>query len=140
MNQDTRIFIAYRSTGEDRKTLRHRMRVVVDALERAGYGTYCNAWEHERFSSSGMTRQQILDEGFAELDKSDAVLVLLASDDRSEGQLAEVGYAYAKAKPMVLAAQSDVATTLSALAGQTIRWRDLADLSAQLGQLRIDKL
>ena len=59
MTKKTRYFVAYRSSGEDLKSLRHRMRLVVDTLEKAGFEVYVNAWEHERFRESGMTRREM---------------------------------------------------------------------------------
>lgn len=131
-----RVFIAYRSTGEDRKVLRHRMRQIVEALEKAGHAVYVNAWEHERFASSGMTRRQIIDEGFGELDASATVLVLIASEDRSEGQIMEVGYAYAKGKRIIVAVRDGVSSSLPAMADETIVWKDLPDLCAQLSRMK----
>ena len=136
MGTSDRIFIAYRSTGEDLKTLRHRMRQIVESLEKAGCEVYVNAWEHERFRSSGMTRRQIIDEGFGELDASGTVLVLIDSDDRSEGQIMEVGYAYAKGKRLIVAVKEGVDSSIPAMADVTIRWKDVPDLCAQLARLK----
>jgi len=136
MSKSDRIFIAYRSTGEDLKTLRHRMRAVVEALEKSGHEVYVNAWEHERFRSAGMTRRQIIDEGFGELDASATVLVLIASDERSEGQIMEVGYAYAKGKRLIVAVKEGVDSSLPAMADEFIAWTDVPDLCAKLAQIK----
>jgi nucleoside 2-deoxyribosyltransferase len=125
-------FIAYRFTGDDPAKVGKRVGLVADALKAAGHEVYHNADQAERYESSGMTPRQILDEGFAELDMCDAVLVLLAGNERSEGQLMEVGYAYAKGKRIVVALKTGVTTYVDLMADQVIEWSEMAELQERL--------
>lgn len=128
----TKYFVAYRSTGEDPKTLEARMNAVADAFKRAKADAYCNFFDS---SINGLTSRQKMEKAFERIDGSDVLFVLIASNDKSEGQLMEVGYACAKGKHIIAAIHQDVTTYIDQMADETIRWRDLDDLSTQLQEV-----
>jgi nucleoside 2-deoxyribosyltransferase len=130
-------FVAYRVRGESREVLQERVTVVVDALKKAGIDAYCNFFDQNQFEKDKLSARQIMDKAFAKIDESDGLFVLIASKDKSEGQLLEVGYSFAKGKPIVAAVQEDVATHVDKIADKVLRWQDLGDLQSQLEGLRL---
>jgi nucleoside 2-deoxyribosyltransferase len=124
-------FVAFRLTGEAPEVLKERLSLVVAALRAAGIDAYCNFFDPE-IDKQHLTPRQIMDKAFARIDASDGLFALVASSDKSAGQLVEVGYALAKNKHVIAAIQQDVATVIENLAHKTIRWQDLADLKTQL--------
>jgi nucleoside 2-deoxyribosyltransferase len=123
-------FVAYRLTGEEPEILKERLSLVVAALREAGIDAYCNYFDEQ--INQQLTPRQIMDKAFAQIDASDGLFALVASNDKSAGQLVEVGYALAKDKHVIAAIQLNAATLIKNLAHQTIRWNDLADLKLQL--------
>ena len=125
-------FIAYRFTGETPAVLEERLSLVVSSLGRAGVEAYCNLFDQHEYEKAQLGPRQIMEKAFAKIDESDGLLVLIASDDKSEGQIMEVGYAFAKNKPIVAAVKAGVNTYVDAMANQAIYWEDLPDLQAKL--------
>ena len=125
-------FLAYRFSGESQDVLHERLSLVVEALKNAGIDAYCNFFDNHIMDSKNLSKRQIIDKAFKKIDESDGLFVLIASNDKSEGQLFEVGYAIAKSKNIIAAIQQDVDTHVSDLANNVIRWNDLNDLSKKL--------
>jgi len=130
-------FMAYRFSGETPETLKERTKVAVEALGRAGISAYCNLHDQKEYQAQGLSNREIMEKAFAKIDESDGLFVLIASSDKSEGQLMEVGYAFAKGKPIIVAVQNEAKTYVNELADQTISWHDLQDLSNQLGTIKL---
>lgn len=130
-----RYFVAYRLTGESTEVLQERLSVVVDALRKAGIDAYCNFFDAA--IAENVTVKEVLDKAFGQIDERDGLFVLVASSDKSEGQLLETGYALGKNKHIIAAVQTDAKAYASDLADQVIRWRDLNDLKIQLERLSV---
>ena len=128
-------YVAYRSRGEAQEVLEERLNLTVAALRKAGIDAYCNFFDQDEYAKQHLTYRQIMDKAFVWIDDSDGLFALVASNDKSEGQLVEVGYAFAKDKHIIAAVQQDATTLIEDLANETIRWRDLADLQTQLESL-----
>lgn len=125
-------FLAYRFSGESQDILHERLSLVVEALKDSKIDAYCNFFDNHIMDSKNLSKRQIIDKAFKKIDKSDGLFVLIASNDKSEGQLFEIGYAIAKGKDIIAAIQQDVATYVDDLADNVIRWKDLDDLNAKL--------
>lgn len=78
-----------------------------------------------------------MQKAFREIDECDGLFVLIASSDKSEGQLMEVGYSIAKGKRIVAAVQNDAKTYVSELADVVISWADAKDLTEKIGSTDI---
>jgi hypothetical protein len=130
-------FVAYRFSGEDPQVLEERMRLVVDALIVAGIDAYCNIFDQHEYEANNVSPKEIMAKAFAKIDESDGLFALVASNDRSEGQLIEVGYATARQKHIIVAAQADVKTYVDAMADVSLRWNDLTDLKQQLERITV---
>jgi len=50
-----------------------------------------------------MPIDQVIKQAFIEIEKSDAIIALGESEEKSEGMLLEIGYAKAKNKKLILA-------------------------------------
>lgn len=129
-------FIAYRMTGDDPVAVRERVGALKEALREAGHEVYENASKSDEFHQRGMTPRQIMDDGFSELDECDALFVLIAGPERSEGMLMEVGYAYAKGMPITVAVKHGVDTYVDTMGDTVIRWSEPADLYSQIAAVR----
>lgn len=130
-------FVAYRFSGEPTEVLEERLKAVVDSLKKAGLEAYCNLFDNHIMDSKTLSKSEIMQKAFGQIDVSDRLFVLIASDDKSEGQLIEVGYALAKKIPVVTAVQADVKTHLTDLSDKVVIWNDLADLKNKLEGLRV---
>lgn len=130
-------FVAYRFTGENPEVLQERLTAVVDALGKAGIEAYCNLFDQHEYSAQSLSASQIMNKALEKIDDSDGLFVLINSNDKSEGQLIEVGYALAKDKHVIVAAQENVNTYVPQMADASIVYKDLPDLAAKLGDLKI---
>lgn len=128
-------FVAYRFSGESLEVLQERLSLVVEALRVAGIDAYCNLFDQHDHDRENLTPKQIIEKAFMQIDASDGLFVLIASNDKSEGQLIEIGYALAKDKPIIAAIQQNVVTTIDGYADQVIKWQDLSHLDAKLKEL-----
>ena len=133
-----KIYIAYRFTGEDYKTLQNTLAGISDALTKAGHEVYCSINDDDFFHQNNYSIRQILDHEFVELSKVDQVFALIDSDNRSEGLLIELGYALAKGKPIILAVRKGVNIHSSkAIANQIIEFENYEHLHQIISTLKI---
>ena len=129
-------FLAYRFSGESDDVLNERLSLTVESLKQAEIDAYCNFFDNHVMDSKTLSKRQIIDKAFKKIDESDGLFVLIASNDKSEGQLFEVGYSIAKGKKIIAAVQENVTTYVSDLADEVIIWSDLPDLGTKLKELK----
>ncbi len=130
-------FIAYKFSGEDMMTLSRRIRTVQEALATHGIKAYATLAEEERFKEKQLTIKQIFDLAFQKINAADGLFVLQAGNERSEGQLVEIGYALAKNKPIIVARKLGVKSYIHEFASHDILYTDLADLSRKIQDLAL---
>ena len=130
-------FLAYRFSGESQDVLNKRLRLVVDSLKYSDIDAYCNYFDNHIMDSKNLNKRQIINKAFKKIDDSEGLFVLIASNDKSEGQLFEVGYAIAKNKNIIAAIQQDVDTHVDDLADKVVRWKNLEDLSKKLMSIKL---
>jgi hypothetical protein len=130
-----KLFCAYAFTGEKLEEVTERMHVVVDTLTTHGHQAYCNLFDDYRQTLIGP--KAICMYAFEMLKKHDAVVAIMASERRSEGQLMEIGAALALGKPVFLLQHKSAANTsyMPELATKTAVWETLDDLAEALGKL-----
>lgn len=132
-----KIFIAFRFTGEDDKELKENIQGICSSLEKAGHEHFCSYWKEDYYRKNNFTKKQILEHAFEELDKSDAVLAFVNSEERSEGMLLEIGYALAKGKSFILAIRKGIRTTfIHQTADQIIEFESMEELFERLRKIR----
>jgi nucleoside 2-deoxyribosyltransferase len=131
-----RIFIGQAVTGEDLNQLYKELESVYSCLTNAGHTHYCTLKENEK-KFQKLTKKQMLEHAFREIDKSDAFLAIIRSEKRSEGLLVEVGYVIATKKKLIVAIKKGVKNTyLPDLADTVIEFESIHDLSEKLGRLK----
>lgn len=123
-----RYFIAYRHTGEDILELEQRLSKIEIALSTHKIKAYATLSEEEEFVKDEYTAGQIMERAFQKIASMDGLFVLINSNDKSEGQLMEVGYAIAMKKPVIVAHQKDAKTYVPELANLSIVYDDMNDL------------
>jgi nucleoside 2-deoxyribosyltransferase len=130
-------FIAYRYSGEDQDVLQERIGIVVNALRRAGIEAYCNLFDQHEYDAQKLSAGKIMEKAFQKLDESDGLFVLIASNEKSEGQLMEVGYARKAGLPIIVAVREGVNTYVPEVSTIVIHWREHDDLASQLETLTL---
>ncbi|HEY2004229.1 MAG TPA: nucleoside 2-deoxyribosyltransferase [Candidatus Saccharimonadia bacterium] len=138
-----RVFVSYRHTGAEAKTIRPLLETVKRALEDKGveiHNTFFDVRQGD-FVQSELGPAGFMHEAFGMMERSDFLLVLQNSEERSEGMLMEVGYALAKKMPVLVAVQDEVKNTyLPDMAELVVKWRDTVDLAVQLGKVDFERL
>lgn len=133
-----KIFISYRYTGEDLSILKGFLDRITSSFESKGHSVFCSFGHNDFFQKENYSYKQILDYALKELDESDYVFAFIKSQEKSEGMLLELGYAYAKGKKIILAKKDDVHTTfVQELSGKTIAFSDIEDLYKKLELLEL---
>lgn len=133
---DMRIMVSYKCTGEPIDKLDCLLSTVCSTLCSIGEDPYCM----HLAKASGLMSQKIPSEmmkiAFAKINESDALLVIQASESRSEGMLMEVGYAIANKMPILVATHSSVSLTyLPSLADVSIIYDDIDHLRTQIEKI-----
>lgn len=122
-------FISYRETGADPKRLVGLQNAIKDAFEirqEEFYSTYFNQAE---FDAEGLDWAQIMQNTLDLIDQWDVMLVILDSDDLSEGMLIEVGYCLAKGKQIIVAKNKQVSgVKFLPIASKIIEYDNLDEL------------
>ena len=123
-------FISYRFTGETEEDLNALLIPARDALQEAGNSVYVTLFDEDLPDRSvNYKPENYVFDAIKELETSDFVLVVLKSEEKSEGMLLEVGYALAKKIPVIVAIQESVTNTYLPGVGTTsFTWSDVDDL------------
>lgn len=131
-----KIFCTNAFTGEDFDTVSRRMKAVVNALNNAGHEAYCPIFDSHKIELQAKNdTRAIFNYAFTNIANSDAMVAIITSDRKSEGQLMEAGAALAANKPLFAfihqsAAQSP--THLTKLAEKTFIWSTDQELTDAL--------
>ena len=96
-----KIFIAYRYRDTEKVEIRKNVEAVSNGLKIAGHIPFIFARDVQKWGEAHMTLPEIIKRAFEEIDASDAVLAFIDSDEKSEGALMEIGYAYARGKKVI---------------------------------------
>ena len=127
-----KFFISYRYTGEDLSELNDYMRRLHDILEGRGNEVYSTLFDEELPKET----KKLFNHSYKKLENSDVILVLLKSNDKSEGMLMEIGYAVAKGKKVILAIDKNVENTyLGDLLDNVIEYDGMEDLFEKLAEV-----
>lgn len=96
-----KVFCSYAYTGEDESVVADRMRRVVDMLMEQKLGVYCI--EFDVGAKHFTEPHQYVERALQQMQRCDAVYVVMTSARRSEGMLIEIGAALELKKPIILA-------------------------------------
>ena len=87
-----KIFISYKFANEDSGKLEEFMKNIKNALQKSNHEMLTTFFHKEEFEKSNSTMRQIMDKALNYIDKSDMVLCIIKSAEKSEGQIFEIGY------------------------------------------------
>ncbi len=133
-----KILVAYRFTGEDPAELAITMGKLLQVLRGNSHEVYCSIEDEEWFKGSKRTNRDIMEHAFRKLDDVDVLLAFIRSDDKSEGMLLEVGYAFGKEKRFVLALKRGAKTTsIHEMADPLIEFDTIEELCERLASLNL---
>jgi nucleoside 2-deoxyribosyltransferase len=135
-------FVAYRHTGEDPVKLRQYMSALQFASQQSGLEYYCTYFDENVFQDRLMGPRDIMHHAFNTIkNECDFLLVILASDEKSEGMLMEVGYCIANNIPVVVVVSTEVQNSyLPELANQVFWWTQIGELEEALTRVDIRHL
>lgn len=133
-----KLFCAYAFTGEDIGQLTARMQMVVDILNDNGHEAYCNRFDTavEKLQLANDVKG-IFKEAFKNISSSDALVAIVASPNRSVGQIMEIGVALSQHKPVYLFEHTSAAESsyLPKLVDKHFVWESVIDLQSALQQI-----
>ncbi len=133
-----KIFISYKHTGEKPETLQKTVGFVCKALAKEGHDVYCSLNDENLFREKNFSVKEILNHALLKLKKSDLVFAFVNSKDRSEGQLIELGYAYSKNTPIILAAKKGTCVhTSKSIAHKYFEFNSLKDLADKITAIKL---
>lgn len=134
----TKIFVAYRHTGESEESLTNLLVPVTDTLQAQGLEVYCSFFQESMFQARQTTPREIMQHAFFVLSTCDALLVLQRGMDKSEGMLMEVGWCLSARIPVIVAQGPDTGYTyLPSMSDWNLRWETVDDLRATLRELDV---
>ncbi len=128
------VFVVYKFTGVPAHELEALLVPVCDTLKSTEVGVYCSFFDEAEFQQRGWGVRQIMLHAFAIIESCDILLVILNSNDKSEGMIGEV-MRYLGVKPIILAVHTDVdqsATHLPKLADVLLEWSSVPQLCEKL--------
>lgn len=132
-----KFFIAYKFSGMPQSELDEQIGGICKSLTKAGHSYFCSYWSESMFAGNSFSKKQILEYALKELDSSDAILVFINSENKSEGLLLEAGYSIARKKRLVLAIRKGIKTHfLREIAKTTVEFESLSELFAKLSKLK----
>lgn len=134
-----KLFCSNAFTGEDFDTVRNRMQLVVDSLNKSGHEAYCPIFDpHKIELQERQATKEIFDYAFQNLASCDGMLAIVTSDRKSEGQLMEIGAILASNKPLYLFVHNSAnkaPSHLQKLATKVFTWSSDKDLASKLADI-----
>lgn len=103
-----KIFISYKFDNENPTELEAFMNNIKSALNKSNHEMITTFFDKNEFEKTKATMRQIMDRAMNYINKSDAILCIIKSKEKSEGMILEIGYAIAKNKKIILAIQKGI--------------------------------
>lgn len=134
-----KLFCSNAFTGENFEKVSKRMKLVVDALDKAGHEAYCPMFDQHKIELQKVNNTKaIFNYAFQNINKNEGMVAIVSSSRKSEGQLMEIGATLSQNKPIYLfihESAKDSPSHLSKLATRTFVWSDENDLMKQLADI-----
>ncbi len=123
--------IAYRHTGADPAYLDKLLPAVRDAFSSGGVDTYCTYFDEASFQQEHLTPEKIMEHAFTKIEELGGLFVLLDGEEKSDGQIMEVGYCIAKDIPFIVAKRRSVANTyIHRMTNRSFEYDSLEELAS----------
>ncbi len=113
------IQLAYRKTGEKQEELIEFLKKIYAILRESGHETYCPILDPNQPTE----KKELFQNTFKRLENTDALLVLIRSQNKSEGMLLETSYAITKGKKIIAVIKEGVDTHIRELADSVIEFK-----------------
>lgn len=127
-----KIQLAYRFTGENVEELLEQLKNIKQILEKNKHTTYIPVLDPNRPKE----KKSLFLNTLKKLDSADAILAIIKSNEKSEGMLMEIGYAWGKDKKLIIAIHKDVKNThMREFADILIEFSDTKDLYKKLEKI-----
>lgn len=136
-----KLFLSYRYSGEDPKSLRPTITQICDLLRAGGNDLYCSYESEAEFLKKQLTDKQMLDEALECMRLCSHIVLFVNSQEVSQGMLIELGFAHASGLEVVLLIRKGVHSryfyefTSPEL---ILEFNDLDDLYAKLPDFKIN--
>ena len=128
-----KIQLAYRFTGENEQVLLEQLKKIKSILEKNKHSTYIPILDLNRPTE----KKDLFLNTLKKLDSADAILALIKSNEKSEGMLMEIGYAWGKNKKLIIAINKDVKNThMREFADILIEFSDIDNLYEKLEKMK----
>jgi nucleoside 2-deoxyribosyltransferase len=128
-----KIFISYKFADEDQNKLEEFMKNIKASLQKSNHEMLTTFFYKEESQKNNASVRQIMDKALDYIDSSDIILCIVKSQEKSEGQIFEIGYSIAKKKKLILAIQKGLKTRwIEHYANKIIEFEDLNDLYKKL--------
>ena len=130
-----KLFCSYAFTGEDVTAVEKRMTSVVDALTQAGHEAYCPLFDPYKIAlQEKHAINEIFEYDFRNIATCEAMVAIITSSKKSEGQLMEIGALLAQHKPLYLFMHESALHTshLPKLTPRVFPWQTDTDLKKAL--------
>lgn len=129
-------FISYRHNGAESTRLKLLQQAIRDAFTETQHTFYSTYVHKQYFDSNRLSYTDILLHALHEINGYDRLLVILDSDEKSEGMLIEVGYCLAKSIPIIVVKNRRVKShQFPAIADQVVQYDGLTDLRKNIHSL-----
>lgn len=103
MKKNKKIFISYRFSGEDLKTLHEIMDNITRIIQTKGYNFFCSLYHEEYFKEQKLSKAQRYEYYKQNVKDSDIILFFIKSEHKSGGMEFELGQATLHKKEIILA-------------------------------------
>jgi len=128
-----RYYIAYKFADNDKDLLKKNLETISDIIEKTDASTFIFCRDMQRRWTIEMTINEIIHQAFDEVKKSDAIIALIESEEKSEGMLLEIGYAKAVGKKLIVVIKKWVNLRfVRALADEVIEFEKVEDIKITL--------
>jgi nucleoside 2-deoxyribosyltransferase len=132
-----KIALSYKFTGEDYIGLKEFLDNVCKSLKKAGHEPWGTYTKKEEFDKNRTSLKEIMLTALDFIDKSDCHLVIINSQEKSEGMLLEIGYSYAKRKRIIVAIKKGIKTTwIKEIIPEIIEFESDKDLFRKLEKIQ----
>lgn len=135
VEKDTDVFISYKCRGENRDFVCGMIGAVEEALHSQDRTTFCNLTADTYYERNNFTDAQIFEHVFSELEHSKKHLIVVHSNERSDGIVQELDQSFEQEKRVIIAKKKGIrADYVSEVvpAGEIIHWSTFEDLAEQV--------
>jgi nucleoside 2-deoxyribosyltransferase len=132
-----KIALSYKFTGEDYNKLKEFLDRISESLKEEGHQVFGTYLKKKEFEKNKTSLKEIMLTELGYIDDSDYHLIIINSQEKSEGLCIEFGYSFAKDKKIILAMKKGIKYQwIPKLATKTIEFEDTEDLCKKLKKVK----